>query len=74
LLASIALISACSTPVKLEEPAKIVEAKPEPVAKPADTREVKQVVAPEVDPLTVGALAKRSIYFDYDSFVVKAEF
>jgi peptidoglycan-associated lipoprotein len=24
--------------------------------------------------LTVGALAKRSIYFDYDSFVVKAEF
>ena len=73
LLASIALISACSTPVKLEEPAKIVEAKPEPV-KPADTREVKPVVAAEVDPLTVGALAKRSIYFDYDSFVVKAEF
>ena len=32
------------------------------------------VVAVEVDPLTVGALAKRSIYFDYDSFVVKAEF
>jgi peptidoglycan-associated lipoprotein len=74
LLASIALISACSTPVKLEEPAKIVEAKPEPVAKPADTREVKPVAAVEVDPLTVGALAKRSIYFDYDSFVVKAEF
>jgi peptidoglycan-associated lipoprotein len=73
LLASIALISACSTPVKLEEPAKIVEAKPEPV-KPADTREVKPVVAAEVDPLTQGALAKRSIYFDYDSFVVKAEF
>ena len=73
LLASIALISACSTPVKLEEPAKIVEAKPEPV-KPADTREVKPVAAVEVDPLTVGALAKRSIYFDYDSFVVKAEF
>jgi peptidoglycan-associated lipoprotein len=73
LLASIALISACSTPVKLEEPAKIVEAKPEPV-KPADTREVKPVVAAEVDPLTQGALAKRSIYFDYDSYVVKAEF
>ncbi|MBC3833680.1 peptidoglycan-associated lipoprotein Pal [Undibacterium amnicola] len=73
LLASIALISACSTPVKLEEPAKIVEAKPEPV-KPADTREVKPVVAAEVDPLTQGALAKRSIYFDYDSYVVKEEF
>ncbi len=73
LLASIALISACSTPVKLEEPAKIVEAKPEPV-KAADTREVKPQVAAEVDPLTVGALAKRSIYFDYDSYVVKEEF
>ncbi|MBC3874628.1 peptidoglycan-associated lipoprotein Pal [Undibacterium flavidum] len=73
LLASIALISACSTPVKLEEPAKIVEKSPEPV-KPADTREVKPVVAAEVDPLTQGALAKRSIYFDYDSYVVKEEF
>ena len=73
LLASIALISACSTPVPPAEPVKIVETKPEPV-KPADTREVKPVVAVEVDPLTVGALAKRSIYFDYDSYVVKAEF
>ncbi|MFA9275914.1 MAG: peptidoglycan-associated lipoprotein Pal [Candidatus Aquirickettsiella gammari] len=72
LLASIALISACSTPVKLEEPAKIVEKSPEP--KPADTREVKPVVAAEVDPLTQGALAKRSIYFDFDSYVVKEEF
>ncbi len=72
LLASVALISACSTPVKLEEPAKIVEAKPEPV-KP-DTREVKPQVAAEVDPLTQGALAKRSIYFDFDSYVVKEEF
>ena len=73
LLASIALISACSTPVKLEEPAKIVEKSPEP-AKPADTREVKPVVAAEVDPLTQGALAKRSIYFDFDSYVVKDEY
>lgn len=72
LLASVALISACSTPVKLEEPAKIVEAKPEPVK--ADTREVKPQVAAEVDPLTQGALAKRSIYFDFDSYVVKEEF
>jgi peptidoglycan-associated lipoprotein len=72
LLASVALISACSTPVKLEEPAKIVEAKPEP--EKADTREVKPQVAAEVDPLTQGALAKRSIYFDFDSYVVKEEF
>lgn len=73
LLASIALISACSTPVKLEEPAKIVEATKQEPAK-ADPREVKTQVAAEVDPLTQGALAKRSIYFDYDSYVVKEEF
>lgn len=73
LLASIALISACSTPVKLEEPAKIVEKSPEP-AKPADTGTVTTVKAAEIDPLTQGALAKRSIYFDFDSYVVKDEF
>jgi peptidoglycan-associated lipoprotein len=71
LLASVALISACSTPVKLEEPAKIVEKSAEPVTQP-DTRKVETVVA--VDPLTQGALAKRSVYFDYDSYVVKDEF
>ncbi|MBR7801093.1 peptidoglycan-associated lipoprotein Pal [Undibacterium fentianense] len=72
LLASVALISACSTPVKLEEPAKIVEKSPEPVK--ADTREIVPVKAAEVDPLTQGALAKRSIYFDFDSYVLKDEF
>jgi len=73
LLASVALISACSTPVKLEEPAKIVEKSPEPAAQ-VDNRAVVPQKAAEVDPLTQGALAKRSIYFDYDSYVVKDEF
>jgi peptidoglycan-associated lipoprotein len=73
LLASVALISACSTPVKLEEPVKIVETKPEP-AKTVDNRAVVPQKAVEVDPLTQGALANRSIYFDYDSYVVKDEF
>lgn len=74
LLASVALISACSTPVKLEEPAKIVEKSPEPAATPVDNRTVVPQRTPEVDPLTQGALANRSIYFDYDSYVVKDEF
>ena len=43
---------------------------------PADTRAVNTVVAPAVDPLNdpKGVLAKRSVYFDYDSYVVKDEF
>lgn len=73
LISSIALLSACSTPVKLEEPKPVVEEKSQPVAQP-DTREVKPVQAVEVDPLTVGALAKRSVYFDFDSYVLKDEF
>jgi peptidoglycan-associated lipoprotein len=72
LLASIALISACSTPVPLEDKPKIVEKSPEPVQ--VDNRAVTTQKAVEVDPLTVGALAKRSIYFDYDSYIVKDEF
>ncbi|MBI3713339.1 MAG: peptidoglycan-associated lipoprotein Pal [Burkholderiales bacterium] len=73
LISSIALMTACSTPVKLEEkPVPIVE-KPQVVA-PADTNVVKEVKAVEVDPLTVGALAKRSVYFDYDQYVIKDEF
>lgn len=73
LISSIALISACSTPVKLEEPKTLVEEKSKPLAQP-DTSVVKEVKAVEVDPLTVGALAKRSVYFDYDQYVVKEEF
>jgi peptidoglycan-associated lipoprotein len=74
LLVSVALISACSTPVKLEEKV-VVEEKSTPVAVP-DTREIVPVKAVEVDPLNdpKGILSKRSVYFDYDSYVVKEEF
>lgn len=74
LFVSIALISACSTPVKLEEKV-VVEEKSVPVVV-ADTREIVPVKAVEVDPLNdpKGVLAKRSVYFDYDSYVVKEEF
>lgn len=74
LLVSVALISACSTPVKLEEKV-VVEEKSTPVPV-KDTREVVPVKAVEVDPLNdpKGILSKRSVYFDYDSYVVKEEF
>lgn len=68
-------LAACSTPVKVEEtpaPAPVV-AKPAPVA---DTRSVATVVAPALDPLDdpKNILSKRSVYFDFDSYVVKSEF
>jgi len=62
-----AILSACSTPVKVSEPAPVVERPVEKAATPqADTR----TVAP-VDPK--GVLANRSVYFDFDSFTVRAD-
>jgi len=69
-----AILSACSTPVKVAEPApvveKTIEKAPEPVA---DTRTVKPVETRSIDPLDdpKGVLANRSIYFDFDSYVVR---
>ncbi len=77
LLTSVALISACSTPVKLDEKPPVVEDK-SAMNKPVEdnTRTVKPVEVVSVDPLNdpQGVLAKRSVYFDYDSYVVKDEF
>ena len=43
---------------------------------PADTRTVNTVDTGSTDPLNdpKGVLAKRSVYFDYDSYTVKEEF
>jgi peptidoglycan-associated lipoprotein len=71
-----AILSACSsTPVKLAEPAPVVE---KPVEKPpvvADTRTVAPVETKSIDPLDdpKGVLANRSVYFDFDSYVVRAD-
>ena len=70
-----AILSACSTPVKLAEPAPVVE---KPVEKPpvvADTRKVETVETQSIDPLNdpKGVLANRSVYFDFDSYVVRAD-
>jgi peptidoglycan-associated lipoprotein len=67
------LLAACSTPPKVEVPKPApapVATAPVPVVKPAP------VVAPVIDPLNDpnGVLAKRSIYFDFDSYAIKPEF
>ena len=73
IVASAALLAACSSPVKLEEP-KVVEKSAEaPKSNVADPRDVRPVETGSIDPLNdpKGVLAKRSVYFDYDSYVVR---
>ena len=75
LIAGAALLSACSTPVKVAEPAK-VEERPVEQAKPvADNRQVAPVQTQSIDPLDdpKGVLAARSVYFDFDSYVVRED-
>jgi peptidoglycan-associated lipoprotein len=75
LVSSALLLAACSSPVKLEDKPK-VEDKSATTAPPADTRQVSPVDTGSMDPLNdpKGILAKRSVYFDFDSYVVKDEF
>lgn len=69
-----ALLAACSSTPKLEE-TPVVEKSPETAAPVADSRDIRPVETGTVDPLNdpKGVLANRSIYFDYDSFVVRAD-
>jgi peptidoglycan-associated lipoprotein len=69
-----AFLAACSsTPTKPPVAAAPTPA-PAPVAKP-DTRAVATVTA-AADPLDdpKGALAQRSVYFDFDSYVIKSDY
>lgn len=72
IVTSAALLSACSSPVKLNE-APVVERAPETTAPVADSRDIRPVETGSADPLNdpKGVLAKRSVYFDYDSYVVR---
>jgi peptidoglycan-associated lipoprotein len=74
LISSAALLSACSTPVKLSEPAPVVESAPA-AAPAADPRAVAPVQTASIDPLDdpKGVLANRSVYFDFDSYVVRED-
>jgi peptidoglycan-associated lipoprotein len=68
-----ALLSACSS-TKLQETPVIDKTPVAQTAPPADTsRDIRPVETGTVDPLNdpKGVLANRSVYFDYDSYVVR---
>lgn len=69
-LIAAALVSACSTPVKVEDKAPVAD-----TSGATDTRGVEPVTG-EVDPLNdpKGVLANRSVYFDFDKYDVKEEY
>jgi peptidoglycan-associated lipoprotein len=66
------LLGGCASKVPLAEKPPVVERAPE-AAPPVDSRRVEPVATRSVDPLDdpQGVLAKRSVYFDYDSYVVR---
>lgn len=74
-LSSVLVLAACGSSVKLDESPK-VEDRTTGTQTTTDTRTVAPVTAASTDPLNdpKGILAKRSVYFDYDSFIVKDEF
>ncbi len=73
ILSTAALLAACSTPKPVEKAPEVVEKPAAPVAQP-DTRQVAPVQA-AVDELDIpgGKLANRSVYFDFDSYVVRED-
>ena len=74
IVSAAALLSACSS-TKLQE-TPVVEKTPVAAAAPADTsRDIRPVETGTVDPLNdpKGALANRSVYFDFDSYAVRAD-
>ncbi|MFZ6690345.1 peptidoglycan-associated lipoprotein Pal [Undibacterium sp. SXout20W] len=78
MISSVVLMTACASKVPLEEKKAPVEeklVKTEP-AKQAETNTVATVVTGSVDPLNdpQGVLAKRSVYFDFDSYIVKDDY
>ncbi|NDI85761.1 peptidoglycan-associated lipoprotein Pal [Undibacterium crateris] len=76
LVSSVVLLSACASKVPLEEKAPIVEKQVQAVTPAADPNAVKEVKTVSVDPLNDpnGVLAKRSVYFDFDSYIVKDDY
>ena len=73
ILSTAALLAACSTPKPVEKPVEVVEKPVAPVVQP-DTRKVEPVQA-VVDELDIpgGKLSNRSVYFDFDSYVVRED-
>eukprot|EP01032_Pedospumella_encystans_P036505 gene36505-41313_t len=82
ILSTAALLSACSTPVKVAEPAKVEEKPVATTPTPEQTRPVAPVNTASIDPLDdpkgvterwASVLAQRSVYFDFDSYVVRED-
>ena len=77
ILAALAVLAGCQTKTPLAEPAPVVtRTEPaQPPAQPANPNVVAPVTAPQVDELNdpKGVLVKRSVYFDYDSYVVRED-
>ncbi|HEY1058108.1 MAG TPA: peptidoglycan-associated lipoprotein Pal [Limnobacter sp.] len=76
LSALVAILAACSSAVPLND--KPVESKTgkAPGTTQSDSRAVPTVTPGDMDPLNdpQGVLAKRSVYFDFDSYDVKGEY
>lgn len=79
ILSAAMMLAACGSAVRLDDKAKVEERTGSvPGTATPDARTVSPVTTTPgaIDPLNdpKGVLAKRSIYFDYDSFIVKDEF
>ena len=78
--AVVAVLSACSSAVPLDDTPAVETKKGNPPntsgSGSSDSRAIPTVVPGDADPLNdpQGILAKRSVYFDYDSYTVKAEY
>jgi peptidoglycan-associated lipoprotein len=72
IVSAAALLSACSSTKLNDTPVVDKSPAPAPVAQ-QDTRDIRPVETGSVDPLNdpKGVLANRSVYFDYDSYVVR---
>lgn len=70
ILSSTFVLAACSSAVKLDEKPPVED------RSAADSRTVSTVNTGSTDPLNdpKGVLAKRSVYFDFDSYAVKDEY
>lgn len=73
IVAGALVLTACGSSVKLDESAPIED---RTGSSYADSRHVGMVDAVSSDPLNDpnGELARRSVYFDFDSYVVKSEY
>ncbi len=75
IITSAALLAACKTPVKLNDTPVAERSVPSTATQPADPRDIRGVETGTTDPLNdpKGVLANRSVYFDFDSYTVRAD-